>query len=348
MKQSSTMIQTVLLVVLVLFSLTGSAQRVRFSTIRFKYFHLPLYPLDQRYETFQSILNIVLPDDTREADKLVSQYLKIPGYQKTTTNPDLQIVATFGDFSIAEKKLQSDDVFNVNEGKNMTGYLYRITCEYPINLKVLSASGEEVCNIEIIPDGKNMQFDFGKWEYSREALDSKFESEGQQLLLEKQNKCITEALSEIRDLLNSYYGMGTENERIRIASGKDRKYDYSDLDEAIMFVEKAMEENVNLLEENETRTGELNKAIKIWLARTGKDQASRKKEGTSPEICQMLWYNCAIAYLWNGEFDRAKEVLASAKNENPGNSSQNQMRLIEDLEKQITDMEKRFLANIKE
>ncbi len=149
------MIQIILLVILVLVSVTGSAQRVDFSNIRFKYIHLPLFPLDQQHESFQSILNIVLPDDTWEVDKL---------------------------------------------------------------------------------------------------------------------------------------------------------------------------------ERNEIRTRDLNKAIGIWLARTGKDEASRKKEGTSPEICQMLWCNCAIAYLWNGEFDRAKEALSSAKEMNLENTSRSQARMMEDLE----------------
>jgi len=348
MRKSSLMIQAALLVILGFFSITGSAQRVNFTNIRIKYVHLPLFPLDQQYETFQSILNIVLPDNSREVDKLVNQYLKIPGYQKTETNPDLQVLVTFGDFNITEKNLHSDDVYNINEGKTLTGYLYRITCDYPINLKVISTSGEEVCNLEIEPDEKNLQFEFGKWEYSKEALDSKFESEGHQMLLDKQNKCITEALSEIRDLLNSYYGKGIVSDRIKIASGKDKKYNYSDLEEAAGSVEKAWEETVDLLEENEIRTRELKKAIEIWLTRTGKDEASRKKEGTSPEICQMLWCNCVIAYLWNGEFSRAREALASAKEVDPDNTARSQTRMMEDLEEQISDLEKRFLANTKQ
>ncbi len=342
------MIQVGLLVMLVLFSITGFSQKVDFQNIRFKYVHLPLYPQDQQFETFQSTLDIILPDDTREVGRLADQYLKIPGFQKTTTNPDLNVWVTFGGFRITEKNLHSDDVYNINEGKTMTGYLYQISCEYPINLKVVTKTGEELCNLEIQPDEKNLQFDFGKWEYSKEALDRKFENEGQQLLLDKQNKCIKEALSEIRDLLNRYYGKAITSDRIKIASGKDKKYDYSDLEEAAICVEKALEETVDLLLENESRSRELKKAIEIWQARIAKDEDSRKKEGTTPEICQMLWYNCAIAYLWNKEFSRAEEALAAAKEVNPDNASRSQTRMLEDLEEQINDLEKRYRANIQQ
>jgi len=154
-------------------------------------------------------------------------------------------------------------------------------------------------------------------------------------------------LSTIREILDSYYGKAKSSERIKIASGKGRKYKYADLEEAIIFVKKAFGETVDLLATNEIRPDELNNAIEIWHTRMGKDHATRQKEGTSPEIYQMLWHNCAVAHLWMTEFNLAREALASANEATDDKIPKNQIKMLNELEEKINDLEKRYKANRK-
>jgi len=343
--KKSNFISPFLLLIALLITIPGSSQRASFRNIKVNYIHLPLYPLDPQYKTYQPILNLVLPDDTKEIDQLTNQYLKIPGYQKTDNNPDLQIQVTFGEFKVAEKMLHTDDVYNVNAGKNLTGYLYNVKCEYSVKLLVTTLAGDELCNMEILPEEKILHFEFGKWEYSKENLDAKYQNEAPQILLEKQYKCISQVLSQVRKVLNSYYGNAVSSERIKIASGKGRKYDYSDLDNAAEIFQGAMGGTVDLLVENEERNSGLQKAREIWMTRIQKDEPTREKEGTSQEVFQMLWYNCAISYFWQNEFDKAREALSFALEMIHDKTSKSNIKILNELEELIPDMEKRYYSN---
>lgn len=345
MKKSDILAPALLLIFTFLFSIPGISQRINFQNIKINYIHLPLYPLAPQYKTYQPILNLVLPDDTEEINKLTNQYIKIPGYQKTDDNPDLLIQVTFEEFKIAEKTLHTDDVYNVNAGKNLTGYLYKMKCEYPVILQVSTLAGDELCKMEILPDEKNLNFEFGKWEYSKENLDAKYQNEASQILLEKQHKCISQVLGHIRNLLNSYYGNAVSSEKFKIASGKGKKYNYSDLDNAVEIFQGALDGTVDLITDNKRRKEELQKAIEIWMTRVKKDEKTQEKEGTSQEVLQMLWYNCAIAYLWQNEFNSAREAIAFALEVKHDKIPKSNLRSINDLAELIPDMERRYYAN---
>ncbi|GAI52748.1 unnamed protein product, partial [marine sediment metagenome] len=63
-------------------------------------------------------------------------------------------------------------------------------------------------------------------------LNNKFNEEQEKLFLEKQEKYIKSALNQAKNTLNSFYGYPEKSEKIKIASGKGKKFNYEDLETA--------------------------------------------------------------------------------------------------------------------
>lgn len=344
MKRFKRILLQVLFLLAILSTVKGYGQKVSFNNIKFSYIRLPLYPLPKQYETFRSTLNIDLPDESRSPNQLINQYLKLPGYIRTTNNPDLEILADFGEFKIADKNLHSDDVFNVNAGENRTGYLYEIRCEYPVNLRITTGDGTEILNQKIDLE-KNLNFEFGKWHYSKQDLENKFSQEIDQVLQDKQTKCISSAMSEIRNILSGYYGYSEQSQKVKIASGKGKKYDYSDLDEAVLAVEKALSGTVNMLEEDAGMTQEFNHALELWNRKLDIEEEG-SSSGITPSIRMMLWYNCSFANLWLKNFDKARLHLEQAEALKSDDIPSSHLKMLVSLSETIDDLEKRYRANI--
>jgi hypothetical protein len=335
-------------IILLFFSflpLLGLAQKVAFDNAKVKYNQLPLYPLPEDIKTYEAHLVIELPNENENPDQLNNQYLKIQGYKKIKEGADLIIDLVFGRFTLSGKELKQDEVYNINAGKNMTGYLYEINCDYPVTLTIITGNGKEILRQEVKADEDLLNFDFGKWEYSVEDLNNKFDEEQGKLFLDKQKKYIKSALSQTKNTLNSYYGFPEKSEKIKIASGKGKKFNYQDLETAFGHTGKAFE---GLTNQNETDLihQEFNASIEIWKKAIAESDGS-KNSRISPEIKMMLLYNCSVANLWMNNFDKAREYLAEATNLVVTKTSSSHKNLLEDLKENIEDKEKRYIANMK-
>lgn len=338
--------KSIIFIVFIFFPLLGFTQKVTFDNAKVKYTQLPLYPLPEEIKTYETRLVIELPDETDKPDQLNNQYLKIQGYKKIKEGGDLIIDLVFGKFTLLGKELKQDEVYNINAGENMTGYFYKIHCEYPVTLTVITGNGKEMLRQDVKPDKDPLNFDFGKWEYSVEDLNNKFNEEQEKLFLEKQKKYIKSALNQAKNTLNSFYGYPDKSEKIKIASGKGKKFNYEDLETAFGHAEKAFE---GLTNHNETDIihKEFNAAIEIWKKAIAESDGG-KKSRISPAIKMMLFYNCAIANLWMNNFEKAKEDLAEATKMVVDKTSSSHKKVLEELKETIEDKEKRYLANLKD
>ena len=289
---------------------------------------------------------IELPEEMAKPDQLDNQYLKIQGYKKIREGGNLIIDVVFGEFRLLGKELITDKVFNVNAGGNMTGYFYKIYCEYPVTLTVITGYGKEILRQEVSLNNDLLNFDFGKWEYSRGDLDNKFNEEQEELLLKKQEKYIKSVLKQVKNRLNSNYGYPEKSKKIKIASGKGKKFNYQDLETAFRHTEKAFEgitnqNNTDLIHQ------EFKAAIEIWKKAITESDGG-KKSRISSEIKMMLLYNCAVANLWMNNFERAGENLAEATNLVIDKTGSGHKDLLEELKETIEDKKKRYLANLKD
>jgi len=339
-------VKSIIFIVFIFPPLLGFAQKVTFDNAKVKYTQLPLYPLPEEIKTYEARLVIELPDETENPDQLKNQYLKIQGYKKIKEGGDLIIDLVFGKFGLLGKELKTGEVYNINAGENMTGYFYKIHCKYPVTLTVITGNGKEMLRQDVKPDKDPLNFDFGKWKYSVEDLNNKFNEEQGKLFLEKQEKYIKSALNQAKNTLNSFYGYPEKSEKIKIASGKGKKFNYEDLEMAFGHAEKAFE---GLTNNNETEVihQEFNAAIEIWKKAIAESDGG-KKSRISPAIKMMLFYNCAVANLWIDNFEKAREHLAEATKMVVDKTSSSHKKLLEDLKETIEDKEKRYLANLKD
>jgi hypothetical protein len=338
--------KVIILFILSILPLLGFAQKVTFDNVKVKYTQLPLYPLSEEIRTYETRLVIEIPEEMGKPDQLNNQYLKIQGYEKVKEGGDLIIDLVFGKFRLLDKKLKTDEVYNINAGENMKGYLYQIHCEYPVTLTVITGDSKEILRQEVKPDKDILDFDFGKWEYSVENLNNKFNEEQGKLLLEKQEKYMKSMLNQAKNRLNSNYGYPEKSEKIKISSGKGKKFNYQDLETAFRHTEKAFESLTNK-DNTELIHQEFNAAIEIW-GKAILESDGGKKSRISPEIKMMLLYNCAIANLWMNNFEKAREDLAEATSLVTDKTRSGHQDLLEELKENIEDKEKRFLANLKD
>ena len=334
-----------ILCILSILPLLGFSQKVSFDNVKVKYTQLPLYPLSEEIRTYEANLVIEIPEEMGKPDQLNNQYLKIQGYEKVRDRGDLKIDLVFGKFRLVGKELITDEVYNINAGENMKGYFYKIHCDYPVTLTVITVNGKELFRHEVKPDKDILDFDFGKWEYSVENLNKKFNEEQAKLLQEKQEKYIKSVLNQVKNRLNGNYGYPGKSEKIKIASGKGKKFNYQDLEKAYIHTEKAFESFTNK-DNAELIHQEFNAAIEIW-EKAILESDGGKKSRISPEIKMMLLYNCAVANLWMNNFDKAREDLTEAISLVTDKTRSGNQDLLEELKENIEDKEKRYLANRK-
>ena len=335
-----------ILFILSILPLLVSAQKVSFDNVKVKYTQLPLFPLSEEIKTYEARLVIEIPEEMGKPDQLNNQYLKIQGYKKVREGGDLKIDLVFGKFRLPGKELITDEVYNVNAGENMKGYFYKIHCEYPVTLTVTTGDGKEMLRQEVTPDKDLLNFDFGKWEYSVENLNKKFNEEQEKLLLEIQEKHMKSVLNQVKNRLNGNYGYSEKSEKIKIASGKGKKLNYQDIETAFEHTEKAFlsltnKDNTDLIHQ------EFNAAIEIW-EKAILESDGGKKSRISPEIKMMLLYNCAVANLWMNDFEKAGEDLAEATSLVTDKTRSGNQDLLKELKENIEDKEKRYFANFKD
>ena len=341
MKNFNIQKRTVFLVGLVFLAVTAFAQKTDMKNIKVSYEQLPLQPLDVSIKTYNSELSMNVTLENTDLNKLSNQYLKLYGYKKVETQEDVLIKVNFGEFQI-NKELITKDVFNVNEGKNVSGYYYEITCEYPVSFSLTGINGNTIFEQIIQHDEKLMNDDFEKWTYSIAELDTKFNAEKEEFFTDIKNKCDKKALSSIKSILASNFSYLPVTKKIKIASGKGKKMDYSDLESVFAHMEKAFEMISSGSAADDVNT-ELNKAISIWevvLKESSKDKKARINEA----ITTMLYYNIGISYWWMSDFTNAREYTNKALKYNQAcsKSSSSNEKLINEAIEDISDYEKRL------
>ena len=329
---------------LLFFTVIVFAQKANMRNIKISYTQLPLQPLDESIKTYNSALSMNVTLKNTDIDMLNNQYLKLYGYKKNKDQSDIFINAKFGEFQI-NKELITNDVYNINRGENVTGYYYKISCEYPVNFSVTDKDGKIILEQGIKHDEKLMNKDFGKWTYSISELDTKVDAKMDKFFTNLKNKCDKEDLSEIKNVLASNFSYLPVTKKIKIASGKGKKFDYSDLESSFQYMEKAFE-MISSESASEDVNTELNKAIAIWKNAL-KESSNNKKARINEPITTMLYYNIGIAYWWTLDFAKAHEYTNKALKYNlacrkPSSSNE---KLINKAIENINDYEKRLIAN---
>ena len=317
------------------------AQKPDMISIKINYQQLPLQPLEESIVTYNSELSMNVTLENTDLNKLSDRYLKLLGYKKTEDKEDIIIKADFGEFQF-NKQLITKDVYNINRGETVKGHYYEIACTYPVSLSLVSKDGSTIFHQTIEHSAKLLNFDFGKWTYSIAELDAKLSAEEKELFTELKNKCDKKALSEIKDELTSNFSTLGVTKKIKIASGKGKKVDYSDLESAFLHMENAIE-MISSEFVSEGVNAELNKAIAIWENALS-ESSGNKKARINEAITTMLYYNIGIAYWWMSDFAKARKYTNKALNHNLASNkpTSSDEKLINKAIEEMSDYEKRL------
>lgn len=336
--------QSLCLVFLFIFVSSLYAQKPTTTNVKVSYLQLPLKPLESQIKTYKSELKMESMSEETDIEQLLRQYLKITGYDVNQDNPDILIKAEFGEFRI-DKKLISDKVLNVNAGKNMTGYYFETTINYPVTLEIKNNNGTILFNKVIVHDDKTINDNFGKWTYSKGELERSWSSQKEEIMIEVKDMLDKKALREIKNTLDSNFGTIKVTRKIKIFGAKGKKIDYSDLDNALSHVDNAFEMISSGSQQQEIDI-ELEKAKHIWQTAIS-EVSSDKKARINNSIACMLYYNMAIADWWMKNFESAytnMETATSLSNV-ADNLSGGDIKLIKEVWSGIKDYEARLIAN---
>lgn len=322
------------------------AQKIPLKTVKFKHVQLPLEPLGDNVKTYHSEVSIALPESLVKEAGMNSLRISLDGFQsiRTEERTDIRINLKFGEFGLIDKKRIKDDVYHINTGSNETGYYNILTFDYPAELIVSTWDYKVLLHREIHPDSSVRIVDFGKWTFSEDELNNKFDSEISELQAGIQKKCVNSVMRMARNLVNSHFGYPLVTEHLKIAIVKSKKGPfYSELAQAAGFAEEALTKNKKY-EVNPESTALMNKAIDIWEKVLAGYKHGSQNKGSS-DLVMMMFYNSAQGYLWINRFEDARSRAGMATRMMVKDTQKKYVKVINELWDKILDREQRYKAN---
>lgn len=318
------------------------SQKISFRSPKVKYTQLPLHPLGKEIKTYHSNVKLDLPEPLMQEPALKSPGIRLNGYEpvREADEADIRIDLFFDQFSMKERKRISDKVYHVNTASNETGYYDLLTFDFPAELIVSTADHHVLLREEIHPDSTTRILNFGKWTFSEEDLNHKFNTSSDELSLKIEKDCALSVLKRAGAIVNDNYGFPVRTEHIKIAVVKGKKNDFQDLTDAEAYFESAMDGITKSLEEEKINSA-LQHALDIWNKIISMDQ--NKPIGYNLKM--MLLYNCAQASLWMNHFEDALAYAREAEIMINDNVSGKYTKVILPLRTEIEDRAMRFHAN---
>ena len=307
---------------------------------------MPLNPMGKDYTTYHSNIGIDLPVSLSEDPGLKNPGISLAGFKMTSRDKDadIRIDLNFRNFTRISEKMMKDQVYNINKGENETGYYYLLFYDYPAEMIVSTADNKVLLHREIKPDSSDRIVKFGKWTYSEDELNNKFNDEREKIETGVQKSCAYSVMNRARDMVNSLYGYPVKTERMKIAEVKSKKGPFHiELKQAAVYMEEALtkDKKYKLNPESENL---MDKAMGIWKQVLA-EYAPGSKSKVSYNLKLLLLYNSAQGALWLNRFDEARSYAEKANQMLTKNTSGKVVKMIRTLQKQIVDREQRYQVN---
>lgn len=296
-----------------------NAQRATFKTATFQYTRLPAKPLPKEVKTYCPL--IIGATEMSKSD-LASQYLNLDGFVKVSQdeNPDLIIkveLANGFERLTGDVEVRKTEKTENNTKVIVTTYFYRMKYRMPCKYKIMTKNGE-ILGEEIISDVESViTYDFPDFSSYSAAESHYVESKGK-AMANIQNENTNKYFSKIKTRIDNDYLSIPVSEYIYIgrAEGNDKKYDYSDLDQAYEFIMEGLT-SVNT-KNHEIAKEPFKKAIDLLnKALTEKDLVD-KKARINEKVTGMINYNLALVYFLMNDFDNSEKFLAATSTTDKG------------------------------
>ncbi|HHP7242928.1 MAG TPA: hypothetical protein ACFCUD_14730 [Cyclobacteriaceae bacterium] len=306
------------------------AQKYTKEKLDVTYTQLPLKPLDQKYKTFKASIDPGNIDfkyihlnkplayietgsgsNYGSVEKCEKDFLYLPGYDVNEDDPDLLVTMNFNAINVLNKESFTEvrRFFENKEPVDRTCYNYKVTYIYGAAFTFSDKDGNTIYEkIYFDPNEEqtiiigNPNIGVGDHSFSPAALENEYQT---QFLNGYQNDITRDCLMNSRNVLLSDYAYPRYTRRFIIASGKGRKHDYSDLDQAVVLMQEAF----TMITSGEEADSKLNAAIEIWDSALSEAQPNEKRARINEKITPMLKINKAIALLWKNDFEEADQLL---------------------------------------
>ncbi len=317
-----------------------TAQKARVRSVGFRYYHLPRNPLNGSVTTYATIINNtstkVKIDAARE-----NTYLVLQGFEKTTPSK-AGVIIEFSIFGVQSKvDIKSKEITEKIDDKEVkkTKYYYYISSKTAAEFKLKYVSGQVI---------KSANFNGGSYLYEKKSglYDSKVAAakdfNKNKVALEKNadNAGLELVLEWIKKYLDDNHGYYYTTEYVSISTGKGKKHDYTDLDEALALYKEAAAE-YGVQEVSAGFIDKSNKCIEVWKSAISEFDASNKKARISRKNIDELYANIAFAYLYMNEFEKARQTVKQALTVGKADGME------KSYIRQIDEREKRYKANEK-
>ncbi|RLD67573.1 MAG: hypothetical protein DRI95_04570, partial [Bacteroidetes bacterium] len=284
---------------LILFALLGLlthsiiAQKAKNRSVEFRYYHLPSNPLRGNVSKYAIIVNNT-STKVKIGNDRISKYLMLQGFEKTELSEadvimDFSIygVQTNADIKSKEVEEKVDD-----EKVKKTKYYYYVSSKTSARFKLKYKTGTMI---------KSMNFNGGEFLYEKESglYDTKTEAQNafnkskKALLQNADDSGLESILENVSGYVNNHYAYYFVNKFESIATGKGKKYDYTELDEAIeVYKEAAAEYGVKGVSEGFIKKS--NECIEVWKSAISEYDANDKNARISKKNIDRFYWNVAV------------------------------------------------------
>lgn len=328
--------KTILLFLAIGFLLPIQAQKAKLRNISFNYMHYPLNPLNINVKTYgvnvsNTSTRIKIGGDRERSYFVLEGFEKVsPDQADIMLNFELYGVQTAADILSKEETSKVD-------GKEVkkTYYYHVVTSTASAKFSIVDKAGKVIYS-ELM-QGKDYENRSQSNLFATKAeAQADYNKNKDGIINSSDNSALDNILSAIKNYINNHYGYYKTTSAATIATGKGKKMDYTDLDQAFeKFQEAANNYNAGNQEEYNRLAME---CIEVWNKVLEEYNPNDKKARISKKNADSFYYNIANAYLYMDEFDTAIEYI------NKGLAIDNSI-FIKAMIGDIKDRQNRFAKN---
>jgi hypothetical protein len=230
------------------------------------------------------------------------------------SNPTLMVQVALGEGSMGRRTAKSEAV----KGEEMT-YWYQVDYEQPLTVQITDAAGNLLDGFEL-PAAVNVRYgnekisviESGKggFSYSKSKLDYRSETELETAVRTPEaerfirRKAVLTQLSNMVDVLETRLYFNDVKASVDVASAKNRKVDYAELD-------AAQEAAVAAFEAQNWEA--LDGPMATWSAWLERADLLNPKADVNKEVARALHLNLAQGHLYRGDFAACARNLQAAR-----------------------------------
>ncbi|MCB2194906.1 MAG: hypothetical protein KQH79_03550 [Bacteroidetes bacterium] len=314
--------KVIFLITILSFFLDAHAQRAKTEKIIILQDHIPQFKLPDHYKIFSN--EYISKDQNIELQK--DYLLHIDGFTKTHDSES--------DFIIQFILLNSKTTTKMTRKTTSSSSGKQLGMEgtFEVNAKT-----NFVCNILSKDSMLIYRLKYPNYEdireinYESSSLNTNIRSENELKIKARSatetavKRLLNEVMKETQIQLNKQLGYYKEELEFEIATGKGRKFNYNDLDNAlksfreasIIYSKKGLTENCKNM---------LNNSIEIWLSALEDYQPNERKVRISDSIIPHIYFNLGVAYYLLENYEEATKYTMMASDIKETNSLINRIK----------------------